>query len=697
MEEEIRNRGEGLWRAVRAFLKVNGSRVFKLSLFLATALAVVLVIPKNHSFKYDYSRGQAWQYDDLTAPFDFVLSKTDEQLRTEREQIRSSSRHYFVYSDTVSSTVLRKYEDNFSSMFAESQGNVERLKKTGRGLLERIMTRGVVSQAASGVVRSRNELVSLLQDNREEEVIFSELYTPDSALEYAGGRLRSAGVSSEDTERMLALFEAVLTPNVSYDIDLTETALSESLDEISPNYGFVARGKLIISQDEPVSDYTYNVLESLRKVYNTQEDKDGFWGTALGYAVVVFSVFLSFYGVLRQFKRGKYFHRKPLLLLLSTMFVSFGLCYIVTRFSPAMIYIVPICLQTIVLRSFFNARIAFMEHIFTVYLCSFMAPNMYMYLFVGLITGVACSFTSNVIYHRSRLFVSVARITGISILVAVGVMLIQNPSFTGEMLSISGYLLISGVLMLFAQPVIYIYEKVFGLVSDISLLELTDTNSPLLRLLSEKAPGTFQHSLAVANIAEQAAREMAGNALLVRVGALYHDVGKLKNPGYFIENQGAHYNPHDALDPRESANIIRRHVSDGLELGRKYGLPSIVTKFIATHHGHSLVYYFWKKAVEMYGAENVSQQDFRYTFGKPVSKEESILMICDSVEAASRSLKHISEQSLRDLITSVVERQRQDGQFDEAEISYRQINRLKEILTEKLLEIYHSRIEYQKD
>ena len=379
------------------------------------------------------------------------------------------------------------------------------------------------------------------------------------------------------------------------------------------------------------------------------------------------------------------------------MFVSFGLCYIVTRFSPAMIYIVPICLQTIVLRSFFNARIAFMEHIFTVYLCSFMAPNMYMYLFIGLITGVACSFTSNVIYHRSRLFVSVARITGISILIAVGVMLIQNPSFTGEMLSISGYLLISGVLMLFAQPVIYIYEKVFGLVSDISLLELTDTNSPLLRLLSEKAPGTFQHSLAVANIAEQAAREMAGNALLVRVGALYHDVGKLKNPGYFIENQGAYYNPHDALDPRESADIIRRHVSDGLELARKYGLPSIVMKFISTHHGRSLVYYFWKKAVEMYGAENVSQEDFRYTYGKPVSKEESILMICDSVEAASRSLKHISEQSLRDLITSVVERQRQDGQFDEAEISYRQINRLKEILTEKLLEIYHSRIEYQKD
>lgn len=695
--EDIRNKADGLVKPLRTFLKVHKGRLFKLFLFLAAAAAVVLVMPKTHNFKYDYSKGQAWQYDDLTAPFDFVLSKTDKQLRTEREQIRSTSRHYFVYSDTVSSTALQKYDDNFSSVFAESQGNTTRLKETGRTLLSRILSRGLVSQAASGVVRSKNELVSLLKGNQEEEVIFSELYTPDSALEYAGKRLKASGVDPEDVERMTALFEAVLTPNVSYDIDLTETALSENLDDISPNYGFIARGKLIISQDEPVSDYTYNVLESLRKVYNTQGDTRGLWGTTLGYVIVVFSIFLSLYMLIKLFKRGKYFHKKQITLILTSMFVSFVLCYIVTRFSPPMIYIVPICMQTIVLRSFFNSRIAFMVHIFTVYLCSFMAPNMYMYVFIGLITGIACAFTSNVIYHRSRLFVSVARITGLSIGVAIGVMLIQNPAFTGEMLTISGYLLISGILMLFAQPVIYIYEKVFGLVSDISLLELTDTNSPLLRLLSEKAPGTFQHSLAVANIAEQAAREMAGNALLVRVGALYHDIGKLKNPGMFIENQSAHYNPHDNMEPKDSSDVIRRHVSDGLEMAKKYSLPSIVTNFIFTHHGQSLVYFFWKKAVEKYGAENVNEDDYRYHYRKPISKEESILMICDSVEAASRSLKVITEQSLRDLISAVVERQRQDGQFDKAEISYRQINRLKEILTEKLLEIYHSRIEYQKD
>lgn len=694
--EDIRNRAGHLLAPLRSYLRAHAGRLFKLSLFLAAAVAAVLIMPKSHSFKYDYSRGQAWQYDDLTAPFDFVLSKTDAQLRAEREQVRSTSRRYFTYSDTLRSAVLQKYDDNFPMVFAESQGNVSRLKETGRTLLGRIMARGLAPQTALSVVRSRNELVSLIRGKEEQEVIFSEIYTPDSALEYAGKRLRAAGVAEEDAERMAGLFEAVMTPNVSYDFDLTETALSEALDDISPNYGFVARGKLIVSNDEPVSDYTYNVLESLRKVYSTQGDAHGFWGTTLGYMVVIFSLFLSLHSLLRVFKRGKYFHRKQIVLILFTMLSTFVLCYVVTRFSPPMVYIVPVCLQTIVLRSFFNARIAFMVHLFSVFLCSFMAPNMYMYVFIGVVTGIACAFTSNVIYHRARLFVSVARITGLSILVAIGVMLIQNPSFTGEMVTISGYLLIAGVLMLFAQPVIYIYEKIFGLVSDISLLELTDTNSPLLRLLSEKAPGTFQHSLAVANIAEQAAREMAGNALLVRVGALYHDVGKLKNPGFFIENQSSHFNPHDNLEPKESSDIIRAHVSDGLELAKKYGLPPIVANFIATHHGQSLVYFFWKKAVEMYGAENVDEADYRYAFRKPVSKEESILMICDSVEAASRSLKTITEQSLKDLISAVIERQRQDGQFDEAEISYRQISRLKAILTEKLLEIYHSRIEYQK-
>ena len=309
----------------------------------------------------------------------------------------------------------------------------------------------------------------------------------------------------------------------------------------------------------------------------------------LGYVIVIFYNFHFPVRADKNIQKGKYFHDNPMVLIVFNACQFRDVLYHYA-FSPLMIYIVPFCMQTIILRSFFNARIAFMVHLSTVFICSFMAPNIYMYIFVGTITGIACAFTSNVIYHRSRLFVSVARITALSISVAVGVMLVQNSSFTPEMLSVSGYLLISGVLMLFAQPVIYIYEKMFGMVSDISLLELTDTNSPLLRLLSQNAPGTFQHSLSVANIAEQAAHEMAANSLLVRVGALYHDVGKLKNPGMFIENQGGHFNPHDNMPRKKRAEVIRRHVSDGLELAKKYGIPAIVSG-IHAHTSRAFAYF----------------------------------------------------------------------------------------------------------
>lgn len=693
--DEGRNKAVNVFlQSAVSYIRANGRKIFKFSVFLAAALFVVVLMPKSHSFKYDFNKGQEWRYDDLNAPFDFALVKTDEQLRAERELIRTTNRYYFVYSDTLAQSVVQKFDDNFEAVFpGEGRSG---LRETGRNVLRHIMRKGLVSDASAGVLRSRNELVSLIKGKEEHEAIFSEFYTIKSAFEYIDRKI--TGIPQEDMEKLTSLFEAVITPNVAFDMDLTETALAEKLDGISPNYGFVARGKHIISKGEPVSEYTYTVLSSLRRAYNMQSsDTHGRWNMTLGYVIVIFIIFISLYGLIKIFKKGKYFHDKPMVLIVFNMLASFVMCYIVTRFSPLMIYIVPLCMQTIILRSFFNARIAFMVHLFTVFICSFMAPNIYMYIFVGTITGIACSFTSNVIYHRSRLFVSVARITALSISVAAGVMLVQNSSFTHEMLSVSGYLLISGVLMLFAQPVIYVYEKIFGLVSDISLLELTDTNSPLLRLLSQKAPGTFQHSLSVANIAEQAAHEMAANSLLVRVGALYHDVGKLKNPGMFIENQGGHFNPHDNMSPEESARIIRNHVSDGLELAKKYGIPSIVSEFMRTHHGHSLVFYFYKKAVEMYGQENVNPDDYRYDYRKPVSKEEAILMICDSVEAASRSLKTITEKNISELVAAVVERQTKDGQFDDAEISYREINRLKVLLTEKLLEIYHSRIEYQAD
>ena len=548
---EENNNIKDLRQNLLSFLRYDDSLVFKILMFVCSALLVVSVMPENYSFKYDFNKGQTWKYNDLSAPFDFALVKTQEQLRDETELIRTTNRLYFRYSDTTNANVLSRYDANIESALSNEQNETHfsTIIHAGRNALSYVMKKGVVTEASSSVVRSKNEIVSLVYGAEEKEVIFSELFSVKGAMEYISKRIEPFGVTQEVKDKVISVCETIISPDVIYDADMTDVALNEKIEGISPNYGFVAKGKHIISQDEPVSEYAFAVLTSLSEAYKTHIMHS--WKVTLGYVMLVFTIFALLFWLLTVFKRGKYFHVNPIAMILANILMSFIMCYVVTRFSSSAIYIVPICMQTIVMRSFLNARVAFMSHLFSVLLCSFLAPNIYMYILVWGITGVACAFTDNEIYHRSKLFGSVGRMTGISIIVAVGTMFVQNSASMSSVMSMCGYLLISGVLMLFAQPVIYVYEKIFGLLSDISLLELTDTNSPLLRLLSQKAPGTFQHSLSVSNIAEQAAREMGANTLLVRVGALYHDVGKLKNPVYFIENQGAHYNPHDDIDPRE--------------------------------------------------------------------------------------------------------------------------------------------------
>jgi putative nucleotidyltransferase with HDIG domain len=693
---ETENIFSNIKHRILGVIRYGDSLLIKISLFIAAIFITVALMPKNYSFKYDINKGQPWKYEDLSAPFDFALKKNEEQLRSEREHIRQTNRLYFRHNDSTLTQVLKRYKDNAPSVLSFEEEETDRLNGRISSIIKSIMDRGIVSDASAAVIRTPNEIVSIVKNSGEErEIIFSEIYTIKKATNTFTDKISKLGLTSASVESLTELFNAIISPNVLYDADITDTALNERLEAISPYYGFIPRGKHIISQDEPITEHTYVVLSSLRDVYSAQTGKS--WVSWWGYLIITAAIYSMLFWLLTRFKRGRYFHTNSIAMILSNIIMSVAMCYVVTIFDGDLIYVVPICMQTILLRSFLNARVAYMSHLSAVMLCSFLSPNIYMFILVWGITGISCAFSENDIYHRSKLFLSVARITLISIIVAVGVMLIQNSATWTSVLTMCGYLLISGVLMLFAQPLIYVYEKCFGMVSDISLLELTDTNSPLLRLLSQKAPGTFQHSLSVANIAEQAAREMGTNALLVRVAALYHDVGKLKNPSMFIENQSPHFNPHDNLPPEESARVIKAHVSDGLELAKKYGVPSVVSNFMRTHHGKSLVFYFYKKACDMYGKENVNEEDYRYSYEKPSTKNEAILMICDSVEAACRSLKTITEKTLTDLISSVVARQMADGQFDNAEISYKEINRLKTILIEKMKEVYHSRIEYQKD
>ncbi len=352
----------------------------------------------------------------------------------------------------------------------------------------------------------------------------------------------------------------------------------------------------------------------------------------------------------------------------------------------------PICILPLVLKAFFDARLGLFTHVLTVLLLGLVVPNSYEYMFLQIIAGIVTILTVSELYKRANLFISVGQITLIYIVAYFAFFVIHEGSVETLKWETFGMFVLCGLATLFVQPLIYAYEKLFGLVSDVSLLELSDTNTKLLKELSNKAPGTFHHSLNVANLAEAAANEIGANAMLVRVGALYHDIGKMKNPTYFTENQSTGINPHDELSPTESASIIVNHVIDGIEIARKNNLPDRVIDFIRTHHGTSVVYYFYMKEKEM--NENLDITDFMYPGPKPFSKETAILMMCDSVEAASKSLKEPTSTKIDEFVEAILNKQMNDDQFLNANITFKEIQSIKKVLKQKLTNIYHLRIEY---
>ncbi|RKN00457.1 HDIG domain-containing protein, partial [Aquimarina sp. AD1] len=365
---------------------------------------------------------------------------------------------------------------------------------------------------------------------------------------------------------------------------------------------------------------------------------------------------------------------------------------LVVKYKSDYIYIVPLCILPLILKAFFDSRLGLFTHVVTVLILGFVVPNSYEYTFLQIIAGIVTILTISESYKRANLFITVGQITAIYIVAYIAFHIIHEGSISDIDWTTIGLFVISGFATLIVHPLIYAYEKMFGLISDVSLLELSDTNSSLLKELSDKAPGTFHHSLNVANIAEAAANEIGANVMLVRVGALYHDIGKMANPTFFTENQTASGNAHDVLSPKESAKIIINHVIRGIEIAKKNKLPDRVIDFIRTHHGTSTVYYFYMKAKEI--NENVNIEDFQYPGPKPFSKETAILMMSDSVEAASKSLKNPTSSLIDSFVEKIVNKQMEDGQFLNANITFKEIQQVKKVFKRKLTNIYHLRIEY---
>ncbi|MBC2840246.1 HD family phosphohydrolase [Robiginitalea sp. SC105] len=668
------------------------SLIYKYVLYFFTIGAIVFFFPKGGQFKYEFQKGKPWQYENLYAPFDFSIRKTDAELQAERQQFQRDQIPYYRFDTETARGVYRAYENLFPEYFpgsGYSTRQLEVLRQRGRGVLDSLYTRGIWDGTNPPL---RGE-VYLVRDNQARRVQFDSIYKSGDLRNTVRNLLESSGISANRSEFQELLFR-VAEPNVTLDQDLTGQELRNQLSGISLTRGNVDEGALIVAKGEVVEGENLKKLESLRTEYESELwNANNYYFILSGYTILVALVLIMLLLFLKRYRPEVFRNNVKVTFIFFNILVMVFLTTFVVKYNEALVFVVPLCILPLILKTFFDARLGLFVHVLTVLILGFVVPNSFEYIFLQIIAGIVTILTVSELYKRANLFISVGQITLIYILGYFAFHIIHEGNLENVIWVNFGFFLLNGMITLFVQPLIYIYEKMFGMVSDVSLLELSDTNSRLLKELSNKAPGTFNHSLQVANLAEAAANEIGANAMLVRVGALYHDIGKMNNPTYFTENQITNINPHDELPPEKSARIIIKHVIEGIELARKQNIPDRIIDFIRTHHGTTMVYYFYKKARERDGDE-VDEKDFRYPGPIPFSKETAILMMSDSVEAASKSLVNPTYLIIDEFVDKIIGGQMQAGQFLNADITFKEIETVKKVLKQRLTNIYHLRVEY---
>ncbi|WP_104733646.1 HD family phosphohydrolase [Hanstruepera ponticola] len=670
----------------------NHSLGYKLLLFVCTTFLIVYLFPKSGKFKYNFEKGKPWQSESLQAPFDFAIKKSDAEIANEKQEIIDNAQLYFDLDNSVLPAVKNQYQSEFKITFPDSiyAENIDEMYDLGEQILNTIYQYGVLS-TDHNYKDSRN--VIILDDRIEKEKTQYDFLTKQSELTSIIQKSLSENEFGELSKDMLSLFYDIIEPNLILNKTFTEKAIQSELDKISYTRGSIERETLIISKGEVVEGDKYEILKSLESEYESQVWTDSNYYWVIGaYTLLVSLALLMLLLFIKKYRPVVFENNTKVTFIFFNVLLMIFITTLVVNYNSQYVYVVPICILPLVLKAFFDARLGLFAHVITVLLLGFIVSNSYEYMFLQIIAGIVTILTVSELYKRANLFISVGQITLIYIIAYFAFFVIHEGSIDTLKWETFGLFVLCGLATLFVQPLIYAYEKLFGLVSDVSLLELSDTNTKLLKELSNKAPGTFHHSLNVANLAEAAANEISANAMLVRVGALYHDIGKMKNPTYFTENQSTGINPHDELSSKESAAIIIDHVINGIEIARKNNLPDRIIDFIRTHHGTSVVYYFYKKEKEI--DANLDMTEFQYPGPKPFSKETAILMMCDSVEAASKSLKEPTSSKIDVFVENIINKQMNDDQFLNANITFKEIQSIKKVLKHKLANIYHLRIEY---
>ncbi|GAA4243775.1 MULTISPECIES: HDIG domain-containing metalloprotein [Winogradskyella] len=671
----------------------NHALVYKILLFLLTTLFIVYLFPKTGKFRYSFEKGKPWQSENLYAPFNFAIKKSQSEIDKEQREIKNHSPLYFEVTKGVEDDVLLDFTMRFNQVFKDS--STLRTENTtlfnhGKSIVNKLYNSGILDLDYN---YDKDRPVFLTSSNTiQKELQYGSLYELSEWRALVEKDLGNT-LSIDTKKRIVSIFFDVIKPNIKLNKSLSDKALEEELSRISLTRGRIEKDQLIVSKGQVVEEDQYVILSSLKSEYESQVWNSANYNWVLvAYTLLVALALLMLLLFLRKYRLEVFLNNTKVTFIFFNIALMILLSTLVINFNSQYIYVVPLCILPLVLKAFFDARLGLFTHVLTVLLLGFIVPNSYEYMFLQIIAGMVTILTVSELYKRANLFISVGQITFIYIIAYFAFFVIHEGQLTGLKWETFGLFVLCGLATLFVQPLIYIYEKIFGLVSDVSLLELSDTNTKLLKELSNRAPGTFHHSLNVANLAEASANEIGANAMLIRVGALYHDIGKMNNPTYFTENQSTGINPHDELSNKESAKIIIDHTIKGIEIAKKYNLPDRVIDFIRTHHGTSLVYYFYMK--EKAENENVDISDFTYPGPKPFSKETAILMMCDSVEAASKSLKDPTSTKINDFVENIINKQMESGQFLNANITFKEIQSIKKVLKHKLANIYHLRIEY---
>ena len=672
------------------------SRIFRILLFIFSAFLIIYFFPKSGKFKYSFENGRPWQSENLYAPFDFAIKKTNEEINDEINIAKINTPLFFEVDTTFINKSSYLLDERLNELSNDSLFNVYgdselvNIKTNSLKIINEVYSIGLIEENYDF---KESQQVSLLLNNKVvNSTSYDKLIKPENLITFINNRIIELNIELYKSQIISLVFD-VITPNIIYNKILSDESINEVTINISPNRGFVEKETLIISKGEIVEGEKLIILESLKNEYEVNSSSfSDLYLIISAYSLLVILSLLMIVLFIRKFERNIYENNNKIAFVYFNITLIILITTWVIDVNSNYVYIIPLCIIPLLFKAFFDSRIAFFIHSVTIMLLGFIVPNSYEFIFLNIIAGVVTILTSDNIYKRANLFIAVAQITLVYMLAYFSFYVIHEGNIENLQLNNFALFILCGLLTLFIYPLIYIYEKLFSLVSDVSLLELSDTNSNLLKELSNKAPGTFHHSLNVANLAEACANEINANALLSRVGALHHDVGKIKNPSYFTENQLSEQNLHNKLSTYESVNIIKQHVSDGVKLAKSAGIPERIIEFIKTHHGTNLISYFYNKELEI--SNDVKRDDFCYNGPKPFSVEMAIVMMCDSVEAATKSLDKPTNEKIDSFVENIIDKQIENEQFVNCELTFKNISTIKSVLKDKLKNIYHVRVEY---